>query len=166
MNRTDWYSCNDVERLVSFAFPAWTDWTSRYVCLICTQALINFLPEAEFTELTRLSRQYLDDRSVEPALSRALDAATNLLDQNVYVPTTHNYAGSALIDATSLHTMTLERLLNCLSCAAHAIASDTTQSTPDSSFDHAYSDAYNAVCRQQCETIRKAMPYPKTGNAG
>ena len=158
----DWLTSNDIEamleRLPNDAF----DSELRLFAANCASRVLQFLPEPEFASVLDMSRRFANGTCSKAELQTLVDAAGAHLEPHVDVPTVRDFAGSAVVDASSVHPAVPTKIAASVTCALQAVACSAGDSVLDREYDKAYDAAMIAESKTQCDLLRSYLPTPNT----
>ena len=138
----------------------------RVFAIECASRVLTHLPEPEFASALDMSRQFaMGDCTTDELQQQHVDAATALLNPHVDVPTFRDFAGSAVIDASSVYPSNSRKTAASVTCALQASACAAANSASDDEYDSVYNATMNSESKIQCELLRSQIPNPNAGRA-
>ena len=165
MQMIDWENSNDIDAMLRSLPDDTFQKELRLFATDCAARVLGSLPESEFALALDMSRQFAIDACASDELQQRVDAASALIDPNADTPTTREFAGSAVIDASSVHPATSGKIASSATCALQAAACAAANIAPPDEYDRVYDDTILAESRIQCDLLRSRIPNPSARRA-
>ncbi|WP_044257525.1 hypothetical protein [Rhodopirellula sp. SWK7] len=127
----------------------------------CAARVLPFLTEPEFSAAICASREYAIGNITPNELDAIVSAAASLLTEHVIQPSVRDFAGSAVVGASSSHPPTADKVWNSVSCALQAVACAAAELADDDYYDSVYDSALAAEMVVQSELLRTRMDMPR-----
>lgn len=150
----DWATSNDIEAMLKSLDHASFAVELRLFAADCAARVLQHLPEPDFAAALAASRNFANGNTTSQSLDAVVDSAASLLTAHVVQPTVRDFAGSAVIDASSSHPTTASKVWASVSCALKAVACDAADSADDAYYDSVYDSAMSAESAFQSDLLR------------
>ena len=154
----DWATSNDIEAMLKSLDHASFAVELRLFAADCAARVLQHLPEPDFAAALAAalaaSRNFANGNTTSQSLDTVVDSAASLLTAHVVQPTVRDFAGSAVIDASSSHPTTASKVWASVSCALKAVACDAADSADDTYYDSVYDSAMSAESAFQSDLLR------------
>ena len=150
----DWATSNDIEAMLKSLDHASFAVELRLFAADCAARVLQHLPEPDFADALAASRNFANGNTTSQSLDAVVDSAASLLTAHVVQPTVRDFAGSAVIDASSSHPTTASKVWASVSCALKAVACDAADSADDAYYDSVYDSAMSAESAFQSDLLR------------
>ena len=99
----DWANSKDLEAMLMSLPDGQFQSELRVFAVNCAERVLRFLHEPEFSSVLNMSWRFANGTCTYDELQQHVSAASALLDPNTDVPTTRDLAGSAVVDASTVH---------------------------------------------------------------
>ena len=150
----DWATSNDIEAMLKSLDHASFAVELRLFAADCAARVLQHLPQPDFAAALAASRNFANGNTTSQSLDAVVDSAASLLTAHVVQPTVRDFAGSAVIDASSSHPTTASKVWASVSCALKAVACDAADSADDAYYDSVYDSAMSAESAFQSDLLR------------
>ena len=150
----DWATSNDIEAMLKSLDHASFAVELRLFAADCAARVLRHLLEPDFAAALAASRDFANGNTTSQSLDAVVDSAASLLTAHVVQPTVRDFAGSAVIDASSSHPTTASKVWASVSCALQAVACDAADSADDACYDSVYDSAMSAESAFQSDLLR------------
>lgn len=150
----DWATSNDIEAMLKSLDHASFAVELRLFAADCAARVLQHLPEPDFAAALAASRNFANGNTTSQSLDAVVDSAASLLTAHVVQPTVRDFAGSAVIDASSSHPTTASKVWASVSCALKAVACDAADSADDAYYNSVYDSAMSAESAFQSDLLR------------
>lgn len=163
----DWSESLDVDEMLR-SLPGGVFQTElRLFSIACASRVLRFLHEPAFEQALLASKQFARGEVSAAELQRFVDAASSLLTPDVATPKVRDFAGSAVIDAASVHPATSKKVIQLRARRPLLLLPALAKLLPAPPVswsrmmnDHAFDDAIQAETIAQCELLRSLIPDP------
>ena len=161
----DWADSNDIEAMLQNLPDGAFHSELRLFAVDCASRVLQFLSEPEFASALDASQRFAVGDCGTDELQQRVDAASALLNQHVDVPTVRDFAGSAVIDASSVYPSNSRKIAASATCALQAVACAAANGACDDEYDLVYDATMISESKIQCELLRSQIPNPNAGIA-
>ena len=161
----DWTKSTDIQAMLMSLPDGEFQSELRVFAIECASRVLAHLPEPEFASALDMSRKFAMGDCTTEELDLFVDAASALLDPHVDVPTTRDFAGSAVVDASSVHPSNSQKTAGSVTCALQASACAAADAVADNEYDSVYNATVIAESKIQCELLRSQIPNPNARSA-
>ncbi|PHS09984.1 MAG: hypothetical protein COA78_11670 [Blastopirellula sp.] len=155
-----WTNCSDLQEMLAAIPDGKFDRELRLFSVACAQRVIRHLPEREFSLALACSKRYAIGECAASELQTRVDSASRLMDPHIDIPSVRDFAGSAVIDASTVSAALKPKVIASASCAAQAIGQSEAEAGADSQYDEIFDKTMASELEKQCDLLRLYIPSP------